>query len=119
MNCSLKLIKILTLLSAISFLFVSGMGCSAMKEATAAPAKATPVPPASVVKPAPAIDYGRIEGAVKRTESAAVLADAAAKKAELASQKAEISADKAVKAADKAEALANKAEAIFKKKLKK
>ncbi len=40
-----RLIKIVALLSALSFLFVFGMGCSSMKEATAAPIKVTPVPP--------------------------------------------------------------------------
>ncbi|MBI5605234.1 MAG: hypothetical protein HY879_18005 [Deltaproteobacteria bacterium] len=115
-----RLIKLAALLSALSFLFVFGMGCSNMKEATAAPVKVTPVPPAAPqAAPKPAVDYGKIEGAAKRAESAATLAEAAAKKAELAAQKAEIASGKAEKAAGKAEAMANKAESIFMKKMKK
>lgn len=119
MNHPVRLIKLAALLSALSFLFVFGMGCSSMKEATAAPVKVTPVPPAPQAAPKPAVDYGKIEGAAKRAESAATLAEAAAKKAELAAQKAEIASGKAEKAAGKAEAMANKAESIFMKKMKK
>ena len=115
MNHPVRMIKLVALLSSLCFLFVFGMGCSSMKEATAAPVKVTPVPPA----PQPAVDYGKIEGAAKRAESAATLAEAAAKKAELASQNADIASSKAEKAAEKAEAMANKAESIFMKKMKK
>ncbi len=108
--------KLMAVLSILSFLFVFGAGCSTSKEAVASPMKVTPVPAAS---PAPAVDYDRIDNAAKRAESAASLSEAAAKKAEMAAQTAEMAADKAEKAADRAEAAANKVEAIFMKKMKK
>ncbi len=48
--------KWMTVLSLLSLLFAFSSGCSASKEAVAAPMKVTPVPAAA---PAPAVDYAQ------------------------------------------------------------